>query len=363
MSICLSMIVRDERNVMRRVLDSVRPLIDHWTIVDTGSRDGTPEDIPFHIRGIPGELHERPWVDFATNRTEALELARPMADYSLVIDADDTLIVPPGYQLPELTADSYTVDMSFGNLRYRRPFLLRNSIAWRYRGVVHEFLEGPGAATTGHLDGLTVQCGNDGARRQDPDKYRKDAAVLEAALLTETDDFLKSRYRFYLAQSYRDAGESAKAVKNYTWRADLGFWAQEIFVSWLNVGRLAQGLKWTDGTILAAFQSASAAVPYRAEALHGAACFLRLKQRYEEAYGMARRGLGLVMPADGLFVEPWIYEWGLLDEYSILAFWAGHYRQSLDACELLLNEGLLPVEHRARVIQNSNFARRKLLAP
>ena len=44
-SICLSMIVRDEAQVIRRCLDSVRPFIAHWAVVDTGSVDGTQEII------------------------------------------------------------------------------------------------------------------------------------------------------------------------------------------------------------------------------------------------------------------------------------------------------------------------------
>jgi glycosyltransferase involved in cell wall biosynthesis len=40
-SVCLNMIVKDEAHVIRRCLGSVRPLIDSWVIVDTGSSDGT----------------------------------------------------------------------------------------------------------------------------------------------------------------------------------------------------------------------------------------------------------------------------------------------------------------------------------
>ena len=74
--LCLNMIVKNEAHVIRRCLDSVRPHITHWVIVDTGSTDGTQALIRDHFRDIPGALHERPWRDFGHNRTEALELAR-----------------------------------------------------------------------------------------------------------------------------------------------------------------------------------------------------------------------------------------------------------------------------------------------
>ena len=60
-TLCLNMIVKDEAHVIRRCLDSVRSHLAHWTIVDTGSTDGTQEIIRSHLRDLPGELHERPW--------------------------------------------------------------------------------------------------------------------------------------------------------------------------------------------------------------------------------------------------------------------------------------------------------------
>ena len=63
--------------------------------MDTGSDDGTQNIVREFFHDIPGELHERPWVDFAHNRSQALALARSHGDYSLIIDADDVLELPP----------------------------------------------------------------------------------------------------------------------------------------------------------------------------------------------------------------------------------------------------------------------------
>src|SRR6187399_76861 len=79
-SVCLTMIVKDETAVIERCLRSVRPFIDCWSIVDTGSTDGTQRLLASALAELPGKLHERPWKDFGHNRTEALELARVWAD-------------------------------------------------------------------------------------------------------------------------------------------------------------------------------------------------------------------------------------------------------------------------------------------
>ncbi|HEX3250433.1 MAG TPA: glycosyltransferase, partial [Pyrinomonadaceae bacterium] len=91
-TICLNMIVRNEAAVIERCLNSVKGFIDHWVIVDTGSTDGTQQLIRQCMRNLPGELIERPWIDFAHNRSEALEFARGKSDYVFVIDADELLV-------------------------------------------------------------------------------------------------------------------------------------------------------------------------------------------------------------------------------------------------------------------------------
>jgi glycosyltransferase involved in cell wall biosynthesis len=78
--------------------------IDCWSIVDTGSTDGTQRLIATALADLPGELHERPWSDFGHNRSEALALARGRADYSLVIDADETFETPDGFAPPARSA-------------------------------------------------------------------------------------------------------------------------------------------------------------------------------------------------------------------------------------------------------------------
>lgn len=355
------MIVKDEAHVIRRCLDSVRGLIDHWIIVDTGSTDGTQQVIKDHMAtlGIPGAVHEREWSDFATNRTGALRLARYNGDYTLLIDADDVLELAPGFTLPELDADCYRFDFNDGNIRYQRPCLLSNRIAWRYRGVLHEFLDG-GNGDGPTMPGVTVRRIQDGARSHDPNKYRRDAEVLEAALVTERDPLLVSRYWFYLAQSYRDCGERERAIGAYLERAALGGWAEEVCVSLYAAARLKRDLGHPESEALDLFGRAFFAAPWRAEGLHGAAVLSRVAGRFEAGYHFAKAGLASPQPSNRLFVEPWVYEYGLLDELAVCGDHAGYGRDSLIASADLLLGGALPAHEVARVADNAGHVLRRI---
>jgi glycosyltransferase involved in cell wall biosynthesis len=83
------MMVKNEAELIKRAIDSARPLIDCWSITDTGSTDGTQDIIRKELADIPGHLWERPWVNWGHNRTEAITLAKLSgADFMLLLDAE-----------------------------------------------------------------------------------------------------------------------------------------------------------------------------------------------------------------------------------------------------------------------------------
>ena len=370
-TIGLCMIVKNESHVILRCLESVRPLVDHVLIEDTGSIDGTQVIIRDWLDrvGLSGEVYEEPWQDFAYNRSHALSRLREnkSIDYAFVIDADDQFIVDADFDAAafknSLSRDFYTVELHSGAVRYRRPQICSNRREFRYRGVLHEFLESPaGGVSAGSAAGFHIISNREGARSQDPEKYGKDAKILEQALLVEDDAFLRSRYTFYLAKAYRDAGDREKALDYFLRRAELGYWVDEVFMSLYAAAQIQQTMARPFDEVITTYLRASEAAPRRVEALHGASRLCRENKRFAEGYEIANRGLKITLPADGLFVEPWIYDYGLLDEFSVNAYWIERYDDCLTACERLLQEGKIPAEMRKRVEDNARFAREKLPA-
>ena len=186
-TVCLNMIVKNETDVIERCLESVLPVIDYWVIVDTGSTDGTQEVIRTFMdeHGIKGELHERPWKNFSHNRNEALQLAQGKSDYVFFIDADEYLIYQPNFRLPSLDKDYYYITVLHSGSRYPKLQFAKSDLNWKWVGVLHEYLSSPKAKSSATIESVRNMYTTEGARSKDPQKYKKDAAILEEALREE----------------------------------------------------------------------------------------------------------------------------------------------------------------------------------
>jgi len=360
-TLCLNMIVKNEMANLERCLGAVAPYIACWVIGDTGSTDGTQEFIRSFLaeRNIPGELHSFPFENFAQARNEALDRARASQlsfDYLLLTDADMELTVQNPAFSQDLTAAAYKV-LQRSSVTYWNNRLLRRDVPASYKGVTHEYLD-VRAGETWNLEGIIFIDHGTGSNRVD--KYERDARLLTNAIETERDQGMIARYTFYLANTLRDSGQREAALETYLKRARLGHWQQEVFMSLLNVARLKEGLGSPNEEVLTGYLEATAACPTRAEALHGAARFCRDKGIYEQGYEAAAKGLTIAYPDNGLFVQDWIYEYGLLDEFAINAYWTGRYTECVKACDRLLSEGKLPTDKHDRVLKNKEFALAKI---
>jgi glycosyltransferase involved in cell wall biosynthesis len=353
-TICLNMIVKNEAPVIRRCLDSVRPLIDHWVIVDTGSTDGTQDIIRDCLRDVPGEVFERPWQGFAHNRSEALALARGRCDYVFFIDADEVLEIAADFVLPELNADSYDLRILYGGCSYTRKQLVRDALPWRYEGVVHEYIACEEARTNAFLPGLQTVPHRDGARARDPETYRRDARLLEQAL---AEDPTNARNVFYLAQSYRDAKNLELALQTYLRRAAMGGWADETWCSLYQAAQLKERLEhpWPEveeAYLAACRYDASRAGPFYRIAMH-----YQDKREYVSALRFLGPALQVPRPDDHrLFVEQAIYDYQVLLEYAVACFYVGRAADAVAAFNGLLRERRLPPHLVARVIANRRVA-------
>jgi tetratricopeptide (TPR) repeat protein len=347
--ICLSMIVKNEAPVIARCLASVKPWIDHWVIVDTGSSDGTQDIVRQCMAGIPGEVYERIWRDFAHNRNEALVLAKPHGDYLLFIDADETLQLDHGFAWPDLSADGYQFRCRLGEWEYQRNALIAANQVWRWEGVLHEYLTQDRPHQWRSLSGATIVVSRDGARARDADTYLRDIAVLEKAVRDEPGN---PRYRFYLAQSYRDAGRFEDSIRVYRERSEMDGWDEERWFALFQIAVLTEACGADAQNVREAYLAAYQTRPHRAEPLHKLASYHRLRNEYALAHLFAQQAASLARPADSLFVDESVYAWRALDELVVSAYYVGAREQGRIALERLLREQKYPEEHRPRIEDN-----------
>ncbi len=360
-TICLNMIVKNESKIICRCLESMLPIIDYWVIVDTGSDDGTQKIIKDFMKSknAPGELHERPWKSFSHNRNEALQLADKKADYIFFIDADEYLSFAQGFTMPKLDKDYYYASIDLDSqLLYKRIQLISTKNPWKWDCDIHEVLVPTPGMTHGNLDGVTIISTRDGARDKDPLKYEKDIAILEKALEKEPNS---TRYTFYLAQTYKDAGKKDLSLKYYQKRIDMGGWEEEVFWSKLQVAILQEQINAPQETIINAYKDAYLFRPRRAEPLYYLANYFRSIQDFKSCYEIAKIGMAIPMPQDVLFIQKWIYEYGLTLECSVGAYWTGFYRKCKDLSLKIIETPNIPAHVRECVIRNLGFANIKLI--
>jgi glycosyltransferase involved in cell wall biosynthesis len=334
--VALVMIVKDEEAVIERALRSAIPWIQTWCIVDTGSTDST-KDV---IRRVMAEadtsgcLHERPWVNFGHNRTEALELCRGIAEWAIMLDADDNLMEgpPPARELwDHLELDAMAMRIRHEQIWHNRVQIFRVDADWCYEGVLHEQprcrgVPEPKVLMLPEPFGMETRCA--GVRSRDPQKYIKDAALLEAEWLRDPSNM---RSLYYLAQSYRDAGMTKEAIhyyRKYVERtADGGI--HERYMAYVNLILLVDDaidqvdLAWTALDIC----------PDRLEAP-----FTLLNRRRranlaatQQIYAMAAICKNRKPGKDWPYVNPAVYAVGFDDEFAVVAFSTGHFQEAYDA--------------------------------
>ena len=147
--ISLCMIVRDEERVIGDCLASAAPFFNQIIVVDTGSKDRTPDICLEH----GAEVHTIEWPDsFSAARNESLKYAT--GKWIFWMDADDTLPAYAGEAILRAAIDApdhiagFIVPVQFvedgpgAGTRVDHVKLFRNHADIRFEGRIHEQILG-----------------------------------------------------------------------------------------------------------------------------------------------------------------------------------------------------------------------------
>ena len=357
MTITLCMIVRNEEKNIERSLNSALPHVDSWCIIDTGSTDSTMQKI-LEITNTakkPGQLHQRPWVNFGHNRTELLELARPLGDWCFMLDADDSLEILKynkngfAYENLDKSVDAYTLKHVILSMEHYRQAVFNSSSPWIYIGVIHESAHLNSLDKKpiyNHIHNITVITREEGYRSQNPNKYRDDALLLEVEIMKDPTN---TRNLYYAANSWREAKESEKAEFWYKNAIENEGNINDIYYSYMNLVILTSDIEKK-------FQyswKAHDLCPDKLEATYYLLVYLR-EHKIWNSQGYA---IGLVTYESYnpkliqvVTINPEIYNFRFYDEFSIYAHFTKHYMQAVMVGEKAL-KGCLH-EEKQRIITN-----------
>jgi len=317
-TICLNMIVKNESKIITRLLTTVLPIIDTYCICDTGSTDMTKEIIKefFDMRCIEGKIIEEPFKNFGHNRTVALNAAKEMADYLLFLDADMKLVIDPEFDKSKLTADVYTFAQGSNTFNYFNVRLIKTSLNFRCIGSTHEYYDITGSRKEEQLNTIKINDIGDGGCKED--KFTRDIRLLEEDLKENPKN---ERTYFYLANSYKNAGNLEKAIENYKKRIAIGGWIEENWYSRLELGKCYMRIG-KEAEAIKTWLEAYGYHPKRAENLYEIVKHYRIKGQQPLSYIFYKLAKEIPYPSDNvLFIHKDVYNYLLDYEFSIIAYY------------------------------------------
>jgi glycosyltransferase involved in cell wall biosynthesis len=325
------MILKNEAPFVARTLASVKPYIERWCILDTGSTDGTQDVVVDVMKGVAGNLYEEPFVDFATTRNRGLSLCGEQTDFILWLDADDVLDggdalrarLARDRDLPSPEREAYYVRVEVPGARFESARVLHARAGWRFHGVVHEVLMHPDRSRPAHrIADVTIRhLAGDRATERTKLRWERDVVLLERELEKNPRE---TRTSFYLGMTLLWLDRNEEAIAALERRIALGGWQEEVFYAKLSKARAAQraGRQWHE--VLGLYLDAHAAAPHRAEPLYAIAMHYDAEGDHALALLFARRAYELPLPAaDTLFVEEDVYAWRAADLVGAHAYWLG----------------------------------------
>lgn len=377
--ICLTTICKNESKVIERMLNSVYTLLDAYCVVDTGSTDNTIEIVEnfFKEKGIPGKVIQIPWENFSTSRNKAIEEGKKIIEelgfsdcHFFWSDCDETLNIDSRFNVQIfkenlLKFDGANVNVTYGSQKYHRQQFYNSNLDWNWVGPVHEVLtcskENPMNPT---IEGLEVLVKADGHSWSTSiqEKYEGHAKILEEHVAKDPTD---TRWVFYLAQSYRDAGgeENLKnSLKWYEKRSHMtgGYW-EEVYYSLFMIASIKSVLSYSVNEVLESFRKCTRANRNRIEHFMPIILHYQNEKDWDSAYvysSYAVEMCGMMPRNSSLFISVDDYMWKCYELHALSCWYTGRKEDAAKWFRKLwkcVERGIVPQTEVNRIRENKKY--------
>lgn len=359
--ICLTMIVKNEGEIIERCLDSVSNIVDYVSICDTGSIDETITIIEEYLqrKGIPGIVHQHTWENFGHNRTLSAKAAQDFLlksgaslekTFLLLLDADMMLEIRSDFHKDKLRADHYLMLQKNNGQVYYNTRMIRASLPWICVGATHEYWACAIPSIEEKLETLSINDRNDGGSKAD--KFERDIRMLKKELEEQPGN---SRAMFYLATSYHCLENYEEAIKWYKTHIKHGVWYEEIWYAKYMIGTCYEEMnQWS--LALSYYLEAFQTNPRRSEPLQRISRYYRMREQYDLAYFFAKQGSLIPFPYDqSLFISLPVYDYLLDEDISVSAFYTPYRQEGFNAVNRLMLKKNIPYYIKEQAYHNVLF--------
>lgn len=368
--LALLMMIKNEEKRIEVTFDSVKDFTNTFIILDTGSTDDTINICKRYCvkNNITLHLKQEPFVNFMISRNVSLDFADEVLKeerYLLLLDCNDELKnsnkliefiktykgICTGYYLKQQWWSGSNMD-SYFNIR-----MVKSHNGWRYKGVVHEYIECTNKK--GKTDNDLIHRCEDiilfQDRTKDDDKsfkrfFRDKEMLYNEYIKTNPHD---ARTLFYLAQTCGCLNLHQEAYNYYYLRTKETGFIEEIYHSYYRLGESSQilGHPWEESInwYLKAFAYSQRTEPLVkiAEYYMENNSFGQKQPDYMLAYTYISMACKLLYPMNQiLFIDKRCYtykRWNLLAKCAIHI---GRYKEGKDACIKAIVEEERPEDYK-----------------
>ena len=249
------MIIKNAGEEFENILRQNLPYVDKWTILDTGSTDGTIEIIKKVLKNVDGKLYEEPFINFRDSRNRCLDLVEQSNGVPCIynIMLDDTYVLKGDIRKylqkyrNDSTVDSFHIYIKCDEGKYASNRICRIDSHLRYIFKIHEVIQN----YDNHLEDINsedlyiLDVNNDYMKKRTKERKIYDILLLKEEI---TENPNQPRNYFYMAQTYISLENYQKAVEYYIKRTEFEGIGnrEEVTECFYNIGLIGeQHLGWT----------------------------------------------------------------------------------------------------------------------
>ena len=219
----LCVMVKNGGELFEKMLTENLPIIDRWTILDTGSTDNTIEIINRVLEHKKGTLYQEPFINFRDSRNRCLDLAGTSCKFNLMLD--DTYVVQ-GHLREFLETirgdqfgDSYSICIFSDDMKYYSNRITKSENKLRYIYKIHEVISSENNTNVVIPISKTniIDYKADYMEKRTMDRKHYDLQLLFEEIEENPDD---PRHYYYVGQTYNLLGEYEKAAEYFLKRVN-----------------------------------------------------------------------------------------------------------------------------------------------